>query len=70
MKKSNHCGGRPDDSHRARAAAIRGKRGPRLSRARSSTGPTHARCPSTPAPVNQGTGDPAHNICVLTGHNC
>jgi hypothetical protein len=23
-----------------------------------------------PAPVNQGTGDPAHNICVLTGHNC
>ncbi|ORW51884.1 hypothetical protein AWC20_22380 [Mycobacterium parmense] len=20
--------------------------------------------------VNQGTGDPAHNICVITGHNC
>ena len=27
--------------------------------------------PMAPVPnVNQGTGDPAHNICVLTGHNC
>jgi hypothetical protein len=32
--------------------------------------------PSPPAPappvpnLNAGTGDPAHNICVLTGHNC
>lgn len=23
-----------------------------------------------PAPVNQGTGGPAHNICVITGHDC
>ena len=21
-------------------------------------------------PVNGNTGDPAHNICVITGHNC
>jgi hypothetical protein len=32
--------------------------------------------PSTPQPMppqpnlNQGVGDPAHNICVITGHDC
>jgi hypothetical protein len=20
--------------------------------------------------LNQGTGDPAHNICIITGHDC
>jgi hypothetical protein len=35
------------------------------------TDPPAAPQPPPPLPnVNAGTGDPAHNICVLTGHNC